>query len=123
MGDGSSSGEADARAIVRGMQDIAGLLRDGVGRHEYLADQRHVDHRFTDLETDVGDLKKMHTDDVKGISDQITTHLRDHRTDDQNSRTSERADWRQFMYAGIAPFAIGIIIAVFSAWLATRGGK
>ena len=119
MNDDPAHSESEIRLRDRWFNEISGLMRESIGRPEYAADLRHTEHRFTDIERDVEGLKTTHYSDIKTVSDNISTHIRDHREDE----SKDRAHWRQFMYAGIAPFTIGILIAIFSAWMSARGAK
>lgn len=106
------------RTVIRGLSDIAAaMIRESVGRHEYVADQRYTERRFHDMESDVTDLKDTHASDVKEIRENIASHIKEH----SDTQTRERANWLQFFYAGIIPFGIAIAVALFSAWLAAKG--
>jgi hypothetical protein len=88
------------------LAEIKEIVQDIPGRREYTEYQLRVDIRFKDQAEDIADLRKTHDADIKDLH---------RRFDDDKVRRG--ADWRQFMYAGIAPFAVGILIAVASAWI------
>lgn len=100
------------------LDGITVMLQQVVGRPEYNADERFREHRFTEIERDHTEFRRVFNETVKTLTDRIEEHAKDHKQQEQR----RGADWRQFAYAGIAPFAIGILLAIVTTWI-NKGGK
>lgn len=116
--------------LARRLDGITVLLRDLVGRPEYTSDWRLAEHRFTEVEHDVADLRRTHTEDIKDVLRRIESIVmridsRDEqeRKRDELERSKKGSDWRQFVYQGIWPFAVGVLLIVVTAWITKGGGK
>lgn len=104
--------------LARRLDGITVLLQQVVGRPEYAADQRHTEHRITEVERDVSDVRQALNDAVKTILERMERHEEDHKLRDKE----KTAGWKQFLYSGIAPFAVGVLLIVVGAWM-SKGGK
>lgn len=82
MADEVSTGE-----LARRLDEIQRLLQGLVSRAEYTADQRHAEHRFTEMEADIRDLQ---------------------RRLDEREKTSG-ANVRQAIYAGLIPTCLFLV--------------
>lgn len=116
--------------LARRLDGIMVLLRDLVGRPEYSSDWRLAEHRFTEVEHDLADLRRTHTEDTKDVLRRIELLVeRMDKRDEQErkrqeqERTQKGTDWRQFVYQGIWPFAVGVLLIVVTAWITKGGGK
>lgn len=88
MADDVSTGE-----LARRLDQVLQIVQTLVSRPEYTADQRHNEHRFTEIEADIKDL----------------------RFDLASQKDRRGADWRQALYAGLVPAALvlaGILFQV-----------
>lgn len=93
------------------LAEIKDLVQDIPGRREYTEYQVRVDGRFKDQAEAIADLRKTHDEDIKDL----------HRRLDERQR-QRGADWRQLLYAGIAPFGVGVLLIVVTTWLHKGGG-
>jgi hypothetical protein len=88
------------------LAEIKEIVQDIPGRREYTEYQLRVEVRFKDQAEDIADLRKTHDEDIKAV----------HRRLDED-RQRRGADWRQLLYSGIAPFAVGILLLAITAWM------
>lgn len=98
--------------LARRLNDIAVLLQQVVGRPEYTADQRHSEHRFTEIERDIADVRRMHGEDVKDVNKRI---------DDVTK--SSGSNLRQALYNGLLPAIFLVVGLLVTILLAFKGGK
>lgn len=88
------------------LAEIKEIVQDIPGRREYTEYQLRVENRFKDQAEDIADLRKIHDEDIKAV----------HRRLDED-RKQRGADWRQLLYSGIAPFAVGVLLLVVTTWM------
>jgi hypothetical protein len=105
--------------LARQLADIRLLLQQVVGRPEYTADQRLAEHRFTEIERDIEDVRRTHVDDIKDVN---------RRTDDVNRRIEDHAkasgtNLRQALYNGLLPAIFLVVGLLVTILLAFKGGK
>lgn len=93
------------------LTEIKELVQDIPGRREYTEYQIRVDQRFKDQAEAIGDLRRVHDDDIKDLQRRL-----------DEDRKQKGSDWRQAIYSGILPFAVGIILILVTAWV-SKGGK
>jgi hypothetical protein len=98
--------------LARRLADIALLLQQVVGRPEYAADQRHTEHRFTEIERDIEDVKKTHSKDIEAIRGLL-----------DKAAEKRGTDWKQAIYSGLLPAVFLAITLLVTILLAFKGGK
>jgi hypothetical protein len=98
--------------LARQLADIRLLLQQVVGRPEYTADQRLTEHRFTEIERDIEDVRRTHVDDIKDVLK---------RFDDQTK--SSGTNIRQALYNGLLPAIFLVVGLLVTILLAFKGGK
>ena len=96
--------------LARRLNEIAVLLQQVVGRPEYNADQRHAEHRFTEIERDIEDVRRTHAEDIKEV-------LR--RFDEQAKAGG--TNLRQALYNGLLPAIFLVVSLLVTVLLAFRG--
>lgn len=74
------------------MHDLERRFGEPVGRREYEEFHASVDRQFTDVRDDIDDLRTRFDEDRKGRMDH----------------------WKQILYAGIVPFAVGILLMILT---------
>jgi hypothetical protein len=97
VADEPSNGE-----LGRRLDDLFRLVSGLVGRAEYAADQRALEHRLTNLDRDIEDLRTQHAKDIDAVS-------------------ASRLSWRAIFYTGILPALLVLVGVLVQIWLATRG--
>lgn len=98
--------------LARRLADIALLLQQVVGRPEYTADMRLAEHRFTEIERDIEDVRRTHVEDIKDV-------LR--RFDEQTKAGG--SNLRQALYNGLLPAIFLVVGLLVTILLAFKGGK
>lgn len=98
--------------LARRLDAITALLQQVVGRPEYTADQRHTEHRFTEIERDIEDVRKTHTDDINAIRGMLS-----------EAAKSRSTDWKQAIYSGLLPAVFLAASLLVTILLAFKGGK
>jgi hypothetical protein len=101
--------EATNAEIARRLDDIYRIL---VGRPEYVSDQRLVERRFVEFERDLADLRS-DIRDGKTRHDADVETLRRQVTEDRKARSTS---WRDFVYAGMVPVLVGLVVALITLW-------
>jgi hypothetical protein len=96
--------------LARRLTEIATLLQQVVGRPEYNADQRHVEHRFTEIERDIEDVRRIHAEDIKEVF---------RRFDEQNKAGG--TNMRQALYNGLLPAIFLVVSLLVTVLLAFKG--
>jgi hypothetical protein len=96
--------------LSRRIDQVAVSLTQLVQRTEYTADRRFDDRRFTELETDVAELRRQLTDEMRALKASI---------DAATERRGTNA--RQAVYAGILPAVLVLAGIVVQIWLARQG--
>lgn len=109
MADASEPNNAE---LGRRLNEIVILLQQVVGRPEYTADQRLAEHRFTEIERDIEDVRRTHTEDIKAIGALL-------------DKAAERrgTDWKQAVYNGLLPAVFLAVTLLVTILLAFKGGK
>jgi chromosome segregation ATPase len=121
VADEPSNGE-----LARRLDDIARLLQGLVSRAEYTADQRHVERRFTEMEHDIAEKRRVHEQDIRDLREEnkdLRTEIKGLRTELAAANSNNGTNFRQAIYSGAVPgiiFLLGIIVTIF---LAFKGGK
>lgn len=109
MADASEPNNAE---LGRRLNEIAILLQQVVGRPEYTADQRLAEHRFTEIERDIEDVRRTHGEDIKDVNKRI----------DEHAKTSG-TNLRQALYNGLLPAIFLVVGLLVTILLAFKGGK
>lgn len=109
MADASEPNNAE---LGRRLNEIVILLQQVVGRPEYTADQRLAEHRFTEIERDIDDVRRTHGEDIKDVNK---------RFEDQTK--SRGTNLRQALYNGLLPAIFLVIGLLVTILLAFKGGK
>ena len=105
MADEPSLGE-----VSRRIDQVSMSLTQLVQRTEYTADRRFDDRRFTELESDVTELRRQLTEDMRALKASI------------DAATERRGtNMRQAVYAGIVPAVFVLVGIVVQIWLARQG--
>jgi hypothetical protein len=98
--------------LGRRLDGIAGLIQGLIGRAEYAADQRGIEHRFTEHERDLSELRRCIEDGLRETGQRIT--------DQEKAVSAQRRHWQDLIYTGIIP-AIVAAIAIIVQWLLLGG--
>lgn len=98
--------------LARRLADIVTLLQQVVGRPEYTADQRLAEHRFTEIERDIEDVRKTHTEDIKDVNKRF-----------EEQTKSSGSNLRQALYNGLLPAIFLVVGLLVTILLAFKGGK
>ena len=105
MADEPSLGE-----VSRRIDQVSMSLTQLVQRTEYTADRRFDDRRFTELESDVTELRRHLTEEMRALKTSI------------DAATERRGtNMRQAVYAGIVPAVFVLVGIVVQIWLARQG--
>lgn len=96
--------------LARRLTEIALLLQQVVGRPEYTSDQRHVEHRFTEIERDLDDVRRTHAEDIKEVF----------RRFDEQSKAGG-SNLRQALYNGLLPAVFLVVSLLVTVLLAFKG--
>ncbi|MEV6036048.1 hypothetical protein AB0L65_33175 [Nonomuraea sp. NPDC052116] len=107
MADEPSLGE-----LARRIDHVTMTLAQLVQRAEYTADRRYDDRRFAELESDVAELRRQVTEELKALKQSIDTA-----TEKRGSNA------RQAVYAGLLPALFMMVSIVVQIWLAAKGGS
>lgn len=95
------------------LAEIKEIVQDIPGRREYTEYQLRVESRFMAQADDIAELRKTHTEDLKAVLERMDRHEADHKA----AQHRRGADWRQLLYSGVAPFAIGVFLLVVTTWV------
>jgi hypothetical protein len=96
--------------LSRRIDQVAVSLTQLVQRTEYTADRRFDDRRFTELESDVTELRRYLTEEMRALKASI------------DAATERRGtNMRQAVYAGIVPAVFVLVGIVVQIWLARQG--
>lgn len=107
MADEVTSGELGRRLDV-----IQSLLHGLVSREEYSSDQRHFEHRFTELERDLeAERARRHTE-FKELRNEIMTATRE-----------RGSSVRQGIYSGLVPSLLVLLSIMVSVALTLWGSN
>lgn len=98
--------------LARRLADITLLLQQVVGRPEYTADQRHTEHRFTEIERDIEDVRRIHGEDIKDVTKRIEEHAK-----------TSGSNLRQALFNGLLPAIFLVVGLLVTILLAFKGGK
>jgi hypothetical protein len=104
--------EPGNRELARRLDDITLLLQQVVGRPEYTADQRLAEHRFTEIERDIEDVRRTHAEDIKAIRELF-----------KEATANRTTDWKQAIYNGLLPAVFLAITLLVTILLTFKGGK
>lgn len=105
MADEPSLGE-----VSRRVDHVTMSLTQLVQRTEYTADRRYDDRRFAELESDVTELRRQLTEEMRALKASI------------DAATEKRGtNMRQAVYAGILPAVLVLMGIVVQIWLARQG--
>lgn len=96
--------------LARSLAEIRGLLQQVVGQPEYNADQRLAEHRFTEIERDLQDVRRTHIEDIKEVF---------RRFDEQNKAGG--SNLRQALYNGLLPATFLVVSLLVTVLLAFKG--
>jgi hypothetical protein len=105
--EGATVDEPTNGELGRRMDGLQHRLDRTVPLDVYQADQRLVQHRLDE----VASAAKETSDSVRGINDRLDA-----------AAEKRVASWRQALYMGIIPFAVGILMVLATLW-AAKGGK
>jgi hypothetical protein len=97
VADEPSNGE-----LGRRLDEIRILVQGLVSRPEYSEYQRSMEHRLTNLDRDINDIRMQHAEDVKNLA-------------------SNRLSWRAIAYTGLLPALLVLAGVLVNIWIATRG--
>lgn len=90
--------------LARRLDKIELLLQGLVSRLEYTTDQRHLEHRFGEVERDIADLRRVHEEDIKDVKKRI-----------ENDGQSRGSNVRQAIFSGLIPgvlFLVSILLTL-----------
>ncbi|HEY9367573.1 hypothetical protein [Streptomyces sp.] len=103
MADEVSTGE-----LARRIDEVKGILQGLVSRPEYSSDQRHVEHRFTEIERDI---------EVEKAAREAADKALHERMDKSGT------NWRQTVFSGLVPGVFFLLTMAVTILLAFRGGR
>ncbi|MGH3120145.1 MAG: hypothetical protein ACRDND_03795 [Streptosporangiaceae bacterium] len=98
MADEPSNGE-----LGRRLDEIRIIVQGLVGRAEYAADQRALEHRLTGIERDIEEGRGRHSKDMQQVA-------------------ANRLSWRAIFYTGILPAVLVLLGVLVQIWLAKGHG-
>jgi hypothetical protein len=102
--------EPSAGELSRRLNDISSALQRATTQELFVAEQRHIERRFNEIERDLQELRRRHDDELRALTSRL------------ESRDQQRgANWRQGVYAGIIPAALFLISLLVQIWLTTDG--
>lgn len=105
MADDPTPGE-----LARRLDEILRAIQGLVSRGEFTAEQRHVEHRFTELERDQEELRRTHAEDIKDLRQQLA----------EQSKTGS-SNFRQAIYNGALPSILLLVSMLVTVLLTLRG--
>lgn len=109
MADEPSNGE-----LGRRLDAIHQLVQGLVGRLEYAEYQRALEHRLTNIDRDIEDVRTQHAKDIKDVRREHADSLR--------SAGENRLSWRAVVYAGLLPALLVLVSILVQIWLAKGHG-
>jgi hypothetical protein len=108
--------EVSTGELARRLDEIVRLLQGLVSRVEYTEYQRHVEHRFTELEHDILEKRHAHDEDMR----ELRTELNAMRSEITKVRDSGGVNFRQSVYSGLIP-AILLLVTLLVGFLQIKG--
>lgn len=114
MADEVSTGE-----LARRLDEVLRTLQGLVSRGEYNSDQRHWEHRFTDLERDLAEERK--TREAAVADERTERKAADQKIYEQMDKSG--TNWRQTLFSGLLPSLFLLISLAVTVTLALQSGK
>jgi hypothetical protein len=102
------------RELAGRFDDLRTSIRELVGRLEYEAYQRDLDHRLDSLAAGLGATRAQHDRDIAAVHQRITDEARDAK--------EHRLSWRTVIFTGVVPALVVALSIVAQIWLAHSGG-
>jgi hypothetical protein len=96
--------------LSRRIDQVSMSLTQLVQRAEYTADRRFDDRRFAELETDLAEVRRMLSDEIKAL-----------RTSVDAAAEKRGTNIRQAVFAGVLPAVLVLLGIVVQIWLARQG--
>jgi hypothetical protein len=96
--------------LSRRIDQVTMSLTQLVQRTEYVADRRFDDRRFAELESDLIEVRRLLSEEIKAL-----------RTSIDASAERRGNNVRQALYAGILPAVLVLMGIVVQIWLARQG--
>lgn len=93
-----------------------------IQRAEYAADQRLIERRFTEVEGDVGELRRTLLDEVRALRGALDAAVTRLEAADEKREEKRGGNLKQMIYSGILPTLFILITIAVQVWLAPRGG-
>ncbi len=105
--------------LARRLDEILRVVQSLVSRAEYTADQRHIEHRFGEIEHDITDKRRVHDRDIHDLREELKAV----RAKVEEESKSDGVNFRQAIYMGLVPGIVMVITLLVSVLLAFKGGK
>jgi hypothetical protein len=102
------------RELAGRMDDLRISVRELVGRPEYTAYQRDIEHRLGGLSRDLAALRERHDRDVREVSGRLDKAAEDAK--------EHRLSLRTVIYTGLLPALVVLLGILVQIWLAHQGG-
>jgi hypothetical protein len=96
--------------VSRRIDHVTMSLTQLVQRTEYTADRRYDDRRFAELESDLIEMRRMLTDEIKALRVSLDA-----------ASEKRGTNVRQAVYAGLIPAVLLLLSIVVQIWLARQG--
>lgn len=104
--------------LARRLDDISRLLQGMVSQGQYNAELRLAEHRFTEIERDIEDVRKTHADDIKEVLRRLDDANKDILRNLEQGTKERTSNWRQALYGALIPsilFLASILIQIMQA--------
>jgi hypothetical protein len=95
------------------LERISDMLAGVVGRPEYTADKRGIDHRLNDFDLRLSEERRERERAVKELGDRITAQAQ--------AGIEHRMHWRTLLWTGLLPAVVAAIGVVAAIWI-NHGG-
>lgn len=92
---------------------LQSLPQSLVGRAEYAADQRALEHRFAELAADVEDVRRQGAENNRVVHQRIS--------DSEKTSAGHRQHWQQLIYMGLIPALVVAAGTLVTIWLGQGG--
>lgn len=108
--------------LSRRLDGLTAMLAQLIQRAEYAADQRLIERRFTEVESDVSQLQRALLDEVRGLRSALDAAVSRLEAADEKREEKRGGNFKQMIYSGILPTLFILVTIAVQVWLAPRGG-
>ncbi|MFI6296696.1 hypothetical protein ACIBEJ_34260 [Nonomuraea sp. NPDC050790] len=107
--------------LSRRIDGLTSMLAQLVTRAEFSAEQRLVERRFSEIEGDVGDVRRALLSEVTGLRTALEGAVARLEAADEKREDKRGSNLRQMVYAGLIPAVLVVLSTVINIWMTTKG--